>query len=101
MSPEPYVLSPLKLAIISGGSSSFYITSHLLLISSENDSMMRSGPHYCNNNLYDSLWAPHSLVHYRVTPDYPEAKVSLQISIYLALHPSAAYTILLELYSQV
>ena len=61
----------LKLAIVGGGPSSFYVASRLLQLlpaTSELGSALRI-------HIYDRLWAPHGLVRYGVAPDHPEVKV--------------------------
>ncbi|KAE9397840.1 nucleotide-binding domain-containing protein [Gymnopus androsaceus JB14] len=59
---------PLKLAIIGGGPSGFYLASRLLSLfpQSHSDSL--------RVHIYDKLWAPHGLVRYGVAPDHPEVK---------------------------
>ncbi|KAH9069787.1 FAD/NAD-P-binding domain-containing protein [Lactarius deliciosus] len=59
-------MAPLKLAIIGGGPSSFYVASRLLS-SNALSSELRI-------HIYDRLWAPHGLVRYGVAPDHPEVK---------------------------
>lgn len=61
----------LKLAVIGGGPSAFYVASRILLakLPAASSSSVRV-------HLYDKLWAPHGLVRYGVAPDHPEVKVS-------------------------
>lgn len=70
----------LKLAIIGGGPSAFYVASRILSLV---PNAVTSPP--VRVHLYDRLWAPHGLVRYGVAPDHPEVKVStystLKISI--------------------
>jgi hypothetical protein len=54
----------LKLAIVGGGPSAFYVASRIL--STESAARV---------HVYDRLWAPHGLVRYGVAPDHPEVKV--------------------------
>ncbi|KAJ6610195.1 hypothetical protein B0H10DRAFT_2166100 [Mycena sp. CBHHK59/15] len=53
----------LKVAIVGGGPSAFYLASRLLSRSSA-----------LHVHVYDRLWAPHGLVRYGVAPDHPEVK---------------------------
>jgi hypothetical protein len=64
-------MTPLKLAIIGGGPSSFYVASRLLSL------FPQDKPHasQLKIHIYDRLWAPHGLVRYGVAPDHPEVKV--------------------------
>ncbi|KAJ7446693.1 hypothetical protein FB451DRAFT_1355027 [Mycena latifolia] len=55
----------MKLAIVGGGPSAFYVASRLLSRSSN----PKLGVH-----VFDRLWAPHGLVRYGVAPDHPEVK---------------------------
>lgn len=57
----------LKLAIIGGGPSAFYVASRLL------QQFPAAAP--LRIHIYDRLWAPHGLVRYGVAPDHPEVKV--------------------------
>ncbi|KAJ7654384.1 hypothetical protein DFH06DRAFT_993511 [Mycena polygramma] len=57
----------MKVAIVGGGPSAFYVASRLL--SRRTDASLRV-------HLYDRLWAPHGLVRYGVAPDHPEVKAS-------------------------
>ncbi|KZT34357.1 nucleotide-binding domain-containing protein [Sistotremastrum suecicum HHB10207 ss-3] len=59
---------PLKLAVIGGGPSAFYVASRLLSL------VPQSSATPLNIHLYDKLWAPHGLVRYGVAPDHPEVK---------------------------
>ncbi|KAG1732226.1 uncharacterized protein EDB91DRAFT_678116 [Suillus paluster] len=61
---------PVKLAIIGGGPSAFYVASRLLSLLPLNDTV--SPP--LRVHMYDRLWAPHGLVRYGVAPDHPEVK---------------------------
>ncbi|KAJ3744562.1 ferredoxin adrenodoxin reductase [Lentinula raphanica] len=59
---------PLKLAIIGGGPSGFYLASRLLsLFPPSQSDLLRI-------HIFDRLWAPHGLVRYGVAPDHPEVK---------------------------
>lgn len=58
-------MPPLRLAIVGGGPSAFYVASRLL-----------SRSRNVSVHIYDKLWAPHGLVRYGVAPDHPEVKVS-------------------------
>ncbi|KXN83761.1 NADPH:adrenodoxin oxidoreductase, mitochondrial [Leucoagaricus sp. SymC.cos] len=62
-------LRPLKLAIIGGGPSAFYVASRILSLVPN----AATSPHV-RVHLYDRLWAPHGLVRYGVAPDHPEVK---------------------------
>ena len=64
-------MTPLKLAIIGGGPSSFYVASRLLSIFPQSDALSSQ----LRIHIYDRLWAPHGLVRYGVAPDHPEVKV--------------------------
>ncbi|KAF7370565.1 NADPH:adrenodoxin oxidoreductase, mitochondrial [Mycena sanguinolenta] len=55
----------MKVAIVGGGPSAFYVASRLL--SRMTDARLRV-------HLFDRLWAPHGLVRYGVAPDHPEVK---------------------------
>ncbi|KAK7025265.1 mitochondrial NADPH:adrenodoxin oxidoreductase [Favolaschia claudopus] len=55
----------MKVAIVGGGPSAFYVASRLL--SRVTDSRLRV-------HVFDRLWAPHGLVRYGVAPDHPEVK---------------------------
>ena len=66
-------MAPIKLAIVGGGPSAFYVASrllHLLPPSSAHASALKI-------HMYDRLWAPFGLVRYGVAPDHPEVKVRL------------------------
>ncbi|KAJ7695020.1 FAD/NAD-P-binding domain-containing protein [Mycena rosella] len=56
----------MKLAIVGGGPSAFYVASRLL---SRMPDAQRLRVH-----MFDRLWAPHGLVRYGVAPDHPEVK---------------------------
>jgi adrenodoxin-NADP+ reductase len=60
----------MKLAIIGGGPSAFYVASRILKLLPLPD-FKNVGVH-----LFDRLWAPHGLVRYGVAPDHPEVKAS-------------------------
>jgi adrenodoxin-NADP+ reductase len=64
-------MTPLKLAIIGGGPSSFYVASRLLSLFPRD----KSSTSQLKIHIYDRLWAPHGLVRYGVAPDHPEVKV--------------------------
>ena len=71
--PEPpfplFRCKKMKLAVIGGGPSAFYVASRILkLLPSVN----------LRVHLFDRLWAPHGLVRYGVAPDHPEVKVGLK-----------------------
>ncbi len=57
----------MKLAIVGGGASSFYVASRLL------SRLPKDRP--TSIHVFDRLWAPHGLVRYGVAPDHPEVKV--------------------------
>ncbi|KAK7454545.1 NADPH-adrenodoxin reductase [Stygiomarasmius scandens] len=58
-------MKPMKLAVVGGGPSAFYVASRVLsLLPKEN----------VNIHVFDRLWAPHGLVRYGVAPDHPEVK---------------------------
>lgn len=59
---------PVKLAIVGGGPSAFYVASRLLSRVPHADPSLRV-------HIFDRLWAPHGLVRYGVAPDHPEVKV--------------------------
>ncbi|KDQ58182.1 hypothetical protein JAAARDRAFT_35002 [Jaapia argillacea MUCL 33604] len=63
-------MNPLKLAIVGGGPSAFYVASRLLNL------LPASSIHGANMriHMYDRSWAPHGLVRYGVAPDHPEVK---------------------------
>jgi len=63
-------LKPLKLAIIGGGPSAFYVASRILSLAPNTSASPPIRVH-----LFDRLWAPHGLVRYGVAPDHPEVKV--------------------------
>ncbi|KAH6879679.1 ferrodoxin-NADP(+) reductase [Coprinopsis sp. MPI-PUGE-AT-0042] len=58
-------MRPLKLAVVGGGPSAFYVASRLLKL--QTSSSVRV-------HLFDRLWSPHGLVRYGVAPDHPEVK---------------------------
>ncbi|KAF8494731.1 FAD/NAD-P-binding domain-containing protein [Russula emetica] len=63
-------MAPLKLAIIGGGPSSFYVASRLLSLFPKDEPLSSQ----LRIHIYDKLWAPHGLVRYGVAPDHPEVK---------------------------
>ena len=64
------VMNPLKVAIVGGGPSSFYVASRLLsLVPPTSTQRLRV-------HVYDRLWSPYGLVRYGVAPDHPEVKVA-------------------------
>ena len=67
---------PLKLAIVGGGPSAFYLTSRLI-------QLLRDNAHANDMRIhvYDRLWAPYGLVRYGVAPDHPEVKVCVRACI--------------------
>ena len=63
-------MNPLKVAIVGGGPSSFYVASRLLsLVPPTSTQQLRI-------HVYDRLWSPYGLVRYGVAPDHPEVKVA-------------------------
>src|SRR6267154_6552005 len=66
-------MAPLKLAIIGGGPSSFYVASRLLSLFPKDEPLSSQ----LRIHVYDRLWAPHGLVRYGVAPDHPEVKVRI------------------------
>jgi adrenodoxin-NADP+ reductase len=62
----------MKLAIIGGGPSAFYVASRILSLLPYTSG---SSPPL-KIHMYDRLWAPHGLVRYGVAPDHPEVKAS-------------------------
>ena len=67
----------MKLAIIGGGPSAFYVASRIL--------KLLPFPDYKNVrvHIFDRLWAPHGLVRYGVAPDHPEVKASSSLGLNL------------------
>ncbi|TFY81285.1 hypothetical protein EWM64_g2721 [Hericium alpestre] len=63
-------MPPIKLAIIGGGPSSFYVASRLLSLLPRDGAQSSA----LKVHVYDRLWAPHGLVRYGVAPDHPEVK---------------------------
>ncbi|KAF8970902.1 FAD/NAD-P-binding domain-containing protein [Flammula alnicola] len=59
-------MNPLKLAVIGGGPSAFYVASRIL--------KLLPGAQNVRVHMFDRLWAPHGLVRYGVAPDHPEVK---------------------------
>ena len=86
-------MGPLKLAIIGGGPSSFYVASRLLSIFPQSDTLRSQ----LRIHVYDRLWAPHGLVRYGVAPDHPEVKVRLRASF----RPVSRLSTMPELHAQV
>lgn len=72
---QHFMPPPVKLAIIGGGPSAFYVASRLLSLLPLGDPV--SPP--MRVHIYDRLWAPHGLVRYGVAPDHPEVKVGFSI----------------------
>lgn len=68
-----YMAQPLKLAIIGGGASGFYVASRIL-------AKLPAALEEAQIHMYDRLWTPHGLVRYGVAPDHPEVKVSFVCS---------------------
>lgn len=66
-------MAPLKLAIVGGGPSAFYVASRSLSLLPESSSRASQ----LKIHMYDRLWAPYGLVRYGVAPDHPEVKVRL------------------------
>lgn len=67
-------MAPLKLAIVGGGPSAFYVASRIL---SRLPLQTSTSPQASSLkiHMYDRLWAPYGLVRYGVAPDHPEVKV--------------------------
>ena len=63
----------IKLAVIGGGPSAFYVASRLLQLLPPSHPLGSS----LRIHIYDRLWAPHGLVRYGVAPDHPEVKVRI------------------------
>ncbi|KAI0667556.1 FAD/NAD-P-binding domain-containing protein [Trametes maxima] len=63
-------MAPLKLAIVGGGPSAFYVASRLLSLLPQSSSRASA----LKIDMYDRLWAPYGLVRYGVAPDHPEVK---------------------------
>ncbi|PPQ72895.1 hypothetical protein CVT24_001492 [Panaeolus cyanescens] len=63
-------MNPLKLAVVGGGPSAFYVASRILKLLPVTEAQN------VRVHLYDRLWAPHGLVRYGVAPDHPEVKAS-------------------------
>lgn len=61
----------MKLAIVGGGPSAFYVASRILSLFPPTASGSSLRVH-----MFDRLWAPHGLVRYGVAPDHPEVKAS-------------------------
>jgi adrenodoxin-NADP+ reductase len=69
-------MAPLKLAIIGGGPSSFYVASRLLSLFPKDEPLSSQ----LKIHIYDRLWVPHGLVRYGVTPDHPEVKARFPLT---------------------
>jgi hypothetical protein len=67
------LMSALKLAVVGGGPSAFFVASRLLQLLP----LASYPPEKLQIDIYDRLWAPHGLVRYGVAPDHPEVKVCL------------------------
>ncbi|KIK90796.1 hypothetical protein PAXRUDRAFT_831395 [Paxillus rubicundulus Ve08.2h10] len=63
-------MRPVKLAIVGGGPSAFYVASRLLSLLPHSDPKSPS----FRVHIFDRLWAPHGLIRYGVAPDHPEVK---------------------------
>lgn len=63
---------PVKLAVVGGGPSAFYVVSRLLSLLPHGASRVPS----LQVHMYDRSWAPYGLVRYGVAPDHPEVKAS-------------------------
>ncbi|KAI6134475.1 hypothetical protein EDD17DRAFT_1780586 [Pisolithus thermaeus] len=63
-------MRPVKLAIVGGGPSAFYVASRLLSLLPHGDPSSPS----LRVHMFDRVWAPHGLVRYGVAPDHPEVK---------------------------
>lgn len=77
-------MGPLKVALVGGGPSAFYVASRLLQLLPASNALGES----LRIHIYDRLWAPHGLVRYGVAPDHPEVKVSsedIQVSITITI----------------
>jgi adrenodoxin-NADP+ reductase len=74
-------MSPLKLAIIGGGPSSFYVASRLLSLFPKDEPLSSQ----LRIHIYDKLWAPHGLVRYGVAPDHPEVKVRPALTLTICI----------------
>lgn len=68
-------MGPLKVALVGGGPSAFYVASRLLQLLPASNALGES----LRIHIYDRLWAPHGLVRYGVAPDHPEVKVSSEV----------------------
>lgn len=73
---------PLKLAIIGGGPSGFYLAARVLYLTSslkeipQTDGGFEQAASPVRIHIYERLKTPHGLVRYGVAPDHPEVKVS-------------------------
>ena len=88
-------MAPLKLAIIGGGPSSFYVASRLLSLFPK-DELLSS---QLKIHIYDRLWVPHGLVRYGVAPDHPEVKARFPLTPASSL--SKPFSSPIELHAQV
>ena len=68
-------MNPLKLAIVGGGPSAFYVASRIL------KTLPKTVAPDLRIHVLDRLWAPHGLVRYGVAPDHPEVKASRPLLI--------------------
>ena len=75
-------MPPLKLAIIGGGPSGFYVASRLRHLLPKTE----FGVH-----IYDRLWAPYGLVRYGVAPDHPEVKVCSHVTEHFLFYISVIF----------
>lgn len=66
---------PLKVAIIGGGPSGFYLAARILHLFPELPKGNGSNTSPVRVHIYERLKAPHGLVRYGVAPDHPEVKV--------------------------
>jgi adrenodoxin-NADP+ reductase len=75
-------MTALKLAIVGGGPSAFFVASRLLQLLP----ISSHPPERLKIDVYDRLWAPHGLVRYGVAPDHPEVKVRYQAAVASHIH---------------
>lgn len=75
--PACFMTTALKLAIVGGGPSAFFVASRLLQLLPSSI----HGPGKVQIDIFDRLWAPHGLVRYGVAPDHPEVKVCTIVQI--------------------
>ena len=94
---------PLKLAVIGGGPSAFYVASRVLQLLPRSSAVGDA----VRVHVYDRLWTPHGLVRYGVAPDHPEVKVCTCVNfMYFVLMDHTdfsfiCYFVFVELYAQV